>query len=905
MHSNQSQFTLSHIQEALNASGIGVWQFDVNSGTIELDTTAQKLFGYKDQTGYYKDVFTASEAESVAIAKALEKVLKTNRLQINYLPYNTNIPVTVKGGKNGPEGLFYGTVQPVLLKKNTIEYNTFETVINEAPVATCLFVGRELKIEVANKIMLEYWGRDESILGLPLEEAIPELKGQPFLDILDTVYTTGETYTETDALAELIVDGVLGVYYFDYTYKPLKNADGEIYAIMDMAVDVTERVLSKQKREQTDLRFRNVIEQSPIAIGFLQGSNMNIEIANDRMLKLWGKDNRVLGMPVEKALPELKGQGFIELLNEVYETGVTHRSEDALVKLDHNGVLTDVYVDFIYSALHNENNTTNGILVIAADVSERITALREIAASEEKFKSVIYAAQAAVAVFKGKDLVTDIANNAFLQFVGRTRDEFVGKPLAEAMPEINGQESIQLMQEVFEKGIKTHNFGRQIKIIKNGVLTTNYYNVSYTPLYNSNGEVYGVLDIAIDVTDTIKYQHALQKAEASLRGAIELAGLGTWSFDSEKGEIYFSERVREWYGFDAEEKIDAYEAFECVHPDDKARVINKTIFAINQKSNGLFEEEFTVINKKSGVERILHSQGRVYFNDDNKTYMLSGTTLDITSHKKIQIALENQVKERTEDLMLANKELENMNIRLLHSNEELAQYAYVASHDLQEPLRKISMFSNLLKERDKDKKHEVIIDKIVTSSQRMSLLIKDLLEFSRLLNTDIRFVKTNLNDIVKGVIGDFELLIEEKKAQIEISDLPDIDAIPLQMNQLFYNLIGNALKFISADKSPKVTVNCEIASQEQVKQYITKPENTIYYIISVIDNGIGIEEKYLKQIFDVFKRLHSRTEYSGSGIGLSICRRIVSNHKGQIFTDSRPGLGTTFHIILPAKQTRI
>jgi len=171
-----------------------------------------------------------------------------------------------------------------------------------------------------------------------------------------------------------------------------------------------------------------------------------------------------------------------------------------------------------------------------------------------------------------------------------------------------------------------------------------------------------------------------------------------------------------------------------------------------------------------------------------------------------------------------------------------------------------------------------------------------------LLNPDTRFVKTNLNAIVRDVKNDFELLIEEKEAAIIIGELPVIDAVPLQMNQLFYNLIGNALKFIAPGIKPEITVKCTQPERGEVLEHISHPANSAYYKFSVSDNGIGIDEQYQKQIFEVFKRLHARTEYSGSGIGLAICRRIAGNHNGIIYTESEIGKGTTFNILIPETQ---
>jgi PAS domain S-box-containing protein len=527
--------------------------------------------------------------------------------------------------------------------------------------------------------------------------------------------------------------------------------------------------------------------------------------------------------------------------------------------------------------------------------------LRKIAASEAKFRALMNAAPAAMILFVGKEeMIIDTPNQAMLDYIGR--DESInGKPLLEAVPEIAGSESLRLIKETFETGIKNETYGRQVNIMNNGVMTQNYYNVTYTPLFDADGNVYAVLDTAINVTESIKAQKAIEEAEASLRGAIELAELGTWSLNPKTFAVDFSDRMLQWHGL--ENSLDNIEVFNTVHENDRDRITEAVARALTPGLDEAYDEVYTIINKLNGLERIIHAQGKAFFNEEGEPYIFMGTAQDITSQRKIQLALENEVRERTLELQAANRGLEDANRMLLTSNEELAQYAYVASHDLQEPLRKITMYSNLLNERDTNGQYSNLIDKIIRSSRRMSLLIKDLLEFSRLLNTDARFVQTDLNTIVHAVRDDFELLIQEKNAIIEIGELPVIHAVPLQMNQLFYNLISNGLKFVPKDRRPHLEINAEPADAEYISRYIHNPlPNVTYHLITVRDNGIGIEEQYEKQIFEVFKRLHGRDEYSGSGIGLAICRRIALNHGGAIFTESEVGKGTAFLIIMPERR---
>jgi two-component system, chemotaxis family, CheB/CheR fusion protein len=280
----------------------------------------------------------------------------------------------------------------------------------------------------------------------------------------------------------------------------------------------------------------------------------------------------------------------------------------------------------------------------------------------------------------------------------------------------------------------------------------------------------------------------------------------------------------------------------------------------------------------------------------------------------ILIAIEDvtDVRDREENLVLFSRELEDKvekrtvslkesNLSLQQSNDNLEQFATIASHDLQEPLRKIRTFSAILHQRySKEMTGEAgeLIHKISLSAQRMSDLIHAVLNFSKVFDASV-FEKVNLNRILQNVIGDFDLLIEQKSAIVTHDPLPVIQGVPLQMNQLFYNLLGNALKFSAAGVAPVVHISSRTMEQEELAQHPSLHEGTTYCDIVFADNGIGIEEKYSEQIFMIFQRLHAKERFEGTGIGLALCKRIVLNHKGEIFLVSAKGTGTQFHVLLP------
>lgn len=248
-------------------------------------------------------------------------------------------------------------------------------------------------------------------------------------------------------------------------------------------------------------------------------------------------------------------------------------------------------------------------------------------------------------------------------------------------------------------------------------------------------------------------------------------------------------------------------------------------------------------------------------------------------------------------IMLANHKLKNLNTELEKSNRDLEQFAYVASHDLQEPLRKIQIFSEL---SEKNIQYPVILkrylNKISSSANRMSDLIKAVLNYSRLSKTGDEFVAVDLNAIVTNIKTDLELVIQEKKAILTTNDLPVIWAVPLQVHQLFLNLISNSLKF--SKEVPDICISGTIVPKGFVKKGAALKEEE-YVELIFKDNGIGFEQQYADRIFSIFQRLHAGSEYAGTGIGLALCKKIVENHEGFISVESEPDKGTTFFIYLP------
>lgn len=263
------------------------------------------------------------------------------------------------------------------------------------------------------------------------------------------------------------------------------------------------------------------------------------------------------------------------------------------------------------------------------------------------------------------------------------------------------------------------------------------------------------------------------------------------------------------------------------------------------------------------------------------------TFVDVTAMKSTEKQLKN-----------ANKKLKDLNDNLMRSNRELEQFAYITSHDLQEPLRKIQTFVDLIERNPEDQPAlKKYLDKISSCAARMSLLITDVLSYSRLIRADESMTETDLNRILDFVRSDFELLIEEKHAQIIADHLPTVKGYPLQLQQLFSNLISNSIKF--SDKPPVVRIAYENVPQHEIQRMKELNDRDRYIRLTFQDNGIGFDQQYADKVFTIFQRLNHKKVYAGSGIGLALCKRIAENHHGAIYASGIPDVGATFTVYLP------
>jgi len=400
-----------------------------------------------------------------------------------------------------------------------------------------------------------------------------------------------------------------------------------------------------------------------------------------------------------------------------------------------------------------------------------------------------------------------------------------------------------------------------------------------------DGQPAAFLFVAQDITDALNNSEELKKTKELFRETERLQRYGIYTYDIENDILTWSDGM---YNLCEVEKKEENEKFNAafsksfINTEDLEQVTADYENAIQNGTD--YDNEFSITTKKQN-NRILLNRAKLIKNETGKAVKIIGSMRDITKEKLFERELQKTIKD------------------LDRSNKELEEFAYIASHDLQEPLRKITTFSSRLRakfENELGSEGKTYIERMHAATDNMRMLIESLLDISKATRNAQPFVPTDLNEILKTVKDDLELQIEEDEVTITSSELPVIDAIPSLMKQLFNNIISNAIKF----HSPLRETSIQISSREidkKDRELLLLPEIP-FVEIAIKDNGIGFEQEHAEKVFQIFQRLHGKSEYPGSGIGLAICKKIVDKHNGIIWAKSDSGHGSSFFIILPQKQ---
>jgi PAS domain S-box-containing protein len=404
---------------------------------------------------------------------------------------------------------------------------------------------------------------------------------------------------------------------------------------------------------------------------------------------------------------------------------------------------------------------------------------------------------------------------------------------------------------------------------------------------NSEGKVESILNISHDITDRITAQEKIAEQELFIQHLADASPTILYLFDVKTNSImYVNKEIYFVLGYTTEEIIATGSGVvsQLYHPDEYELLPHRRESDRRfQQRNSMIQYECRMKSKDKEWKWLLVRE--IIFKADEKgiPIQILGAALDISNRKEME------------------RSLVQNSFQLEQSNASLEEFAYVASHDLKEPLRKISTFSDRLVNSQFDKLNDegkTYLKKIIDASQRMQTMITDLLSIS-MISGDRSFQKHSLNSVLDDARHALEFNIEQKNARIEADNLPEANIVPSQFRQLFQNLISNSLKFVPAEVAPVISIRSRYLTPDDVSHLQINKANR-YLKLEFKDNGIGFEEEYAGKIFQIFQRLHGRSEYEGTGIGLAICKKIVEHHRGVIYASGKPGQGSVFTIILPS-----
>ena len=510
-------------------------------------------------------------------------------------------------------------------------------------------------------------------------------------------------------------------------------------------------------------------------------------------------------------------------------------------------------------------------------------------------------------VLWGADLI-QIYNDEYRFLMGSKHPAGLGQPTQQCWPEV-----WHINQPIYQRvwaGESVSFEDALYPITRSGQLEDAWFTLAYSPVRDESGQIGGILVTVFETTSRIREQKHHQQAEDALRHSEErLRHFVTASSDI----VYrMSADWQQMAYLNGKEFLTDTQTIngswleQYIPLDDQEAVQRVIQAAIRQKS--LFELEHRVIQADGRVGwtfsraiPVLDEQGQIreWFGAASNITARKQGDADLRQseerYRQLSAQLDEQVRQRTQELEILVQDLKR-------SNDNLHEFAYVASHDLQEPLRKIEQFGHLLQQQYGSSLGDggQYLDRMQGAARRMSVLIKDLLNYSRIATGQMSSEAVNLSVIMDRVLIDLEIILDETTAQVRVDALPTVVGEPSQLGQLFSNLLSNALKFHKPGQPAQVWIRCQRLEAAELPPSIHPIRLAdVYYCIEVADEGIGFDEKYTDRIFEVFQRLQGKNQYAGTGIGLAICQKVVANHGGAITAISQPDQGATFQLYLP------
>jgi len=704
--------------------------------------------------------------------------------------------------------------------------------------------------KLADILVVEINPAGAKLSGVAREDQVGKTWRQVWPGVADELFAMYQHVDETGEILRFDDNNHLTGRIYDVVIS--KIAPGELIATFN---DITER---KQAEER--LAYQAKLLSSVHHAVVATNEQMRITYWNEAAEEIFGwKAEEVLGQSTlelfQTKVPNSTREEAVKSLMETgrYEGEVLYRRKDGTY-----------FTAYAWSAvLGSTQGGSKGLVTSVQDITQRKRAEEALQKSEERFNKAFHASPNALVISRQEDGRIETINDTFVRFFGYSEEEVIGKTSIElgmfANP-VDLQEAVRRLQK--DKSVRDFELDVQLK-------SGEIRNVSLSIEMIEIGGEHAMLTMIQDITERKQAEQALRESEQQLKRAEEIAHLGSWELDIVNNRLIWSDEVYRIFGLEPQEFGATYEAFlEAVHPDDRHAVDDAYSSSIREGRDA-YEIEHRVVKRSSGEVRIVHEKCEHFRNHGGQIVRSTGMVHDITERKQAEEALLESERQ------------------LKRSNKDLQDFAFTASHELQEPLRKIEMFGELLQKwaPQLDEQGRDYIERMRNAAKRMRATVDGLLQLSRVATRGKPFVRVDLSQLISEVLSDLEDQIRRTNGRVDVGALPAVEGDPLQLRQLMQNLISNALKYHHPGTPPEVKVYTkQMSGQVQ---------------IFVEDKGIGFEQEEAEHIFQPFVRLVGRSQYEGSGMGLAICRRIVERHAGEITAHSKPGEGTTFLVTLP------